>query len=234
MKTRHPEVVSLMARFDGLFADPVALERQLVRERVVREKSAKDRPWRENSFTPEISYGRHRGPAPRSCFPASVLAAILPKENRWVIPLTLRPTHLPDHAGQVSLPGGRREGQESAWQTACREMNEELGFPTESLMRVGELPRLYVYASRHDVTPVVAVGKSFPELTPCPEEVAQVLLLPIEDLLELAPTEREMTRGAMLFRAPGFWVDGHWVWGATAMILGELRDWLLRIESLQE
>lgn len=232
MKIRHPEIVTLMTRFDGLFADPVALARQLNRDRILREETANHRPWRDNPFRPEMGYGRHRGPAPKSCFPASVLAAILPKENRWVIPLTLRPTHLPDHAGQVSLPGGRREGQESSWQTACREMREELGFPIESLMRLGELPRLYVYASRHDVTPVVAIGTSFPELTPCPEEVARVLLLPIDELLELVPTERAMTRGAMVFRAPGFWVDGHWVWGATAMILGELRDWLLRIESL--
>lgn len=221
-----------MARLDGLFADPTALERQLYPEQNASSKTANHRHWRGNPFSPEMGYGRHRGPAPRTCFPAAVLVAILPQDDRWVIPLTLRPKHLPDHAGQVSLPGGRREGQESAWQTACREMQEELGFPVESLTRVGELPRLYVYASRHDVTPIVAVGQSFPELAPCPEEVSQVLLLPVEELLGLVPSERSMTRGAMVFRAPGFWVEGHWVWGATAMILGELRHRLLRIESL--
>lgn len=187
------------------------------------------RPWRGNTYSPEASYGRHRGPAPRSSHSAAVIAAILPYQDHWVIPLTLRPSNLPDHAGQVSLPGGRREGEESSIETACREMSEELGCTTDGLVIAGELPSLYVYASRHSVVPIVAIGTSFPSMKPCLTEVDKVLLLPVDMLLEQDPEHRELTRGSMKFSAPGLWVDGCWVWGATAMILGQLRETLRRL-----
>lgn len=207
-----------------LFRDP-----EEMRSRWESRQSSGQRPWLGNEYSPETSYGRHRGPAPGSTHRAAVIAAILPYQDRWVIPLTLRPSNLPDHAGQVSLPGGRREGKESSIETACREMSEELGCTTNDLVIAGELPSLYVYASRHSVAPIVAIGTSFPSMNPCLTEVDKVLLLPVDRLLEQEPEDRELTRGSMRFSAPGMWVEGCWVWGATAMILGQIRETLQRL-----
>ena len=57
----------------------------------------------QSRFQPELSYGRHFGPSPTHARPAAVLILLYPHENRWHLPLTLRPAHLPDHGGQVSL-----------------------------------------------------------------------------------------------------------------------------------
>ncbi|MEI8213824.1 MAG: CoA pyrophosphatase [Planctomycetota bacterium] len=182
-----------------------------------------DHPHRE--FAPSYSYGRHRGPGPRFAHSASVLVTLLPAaRGNWDIPLTLRPSQLTDHGGQVSLPGGRSEGDESVWRTACREFGEELGCTTEYLQHLGELTPLYVYASRHRVTPVVAVSSLRPSIQPNPEEVAELILLPIRDLLaDTIKTIGTMRRGSVEFETHGFTISGHFVWGATAMILGEFR-----------
>lgn len=193
------------------------------------------RPYRGNLFAPQVAYGRHRGPAPKQSHSAAVLMALLPVQKQpkslddWVIPLTLRPANMADHAGQVSFPGGRCEPGESPDQAARREYTEELGCSSHSLDLVGSIPELYVYASRHRVTPWLAIGSEFPSMKPNPDEVDKVLVLPLKQLLSLHPTIRTIQRGSMRIDTPGFWLDGHWVWGATAMMLGELR---IRLERM--
>lgn len=155
--------------------------------------------------------------------------AILPAPSGWVIPLTLRPATMADHAGQVSFPGGRCEPGESPGQAAWREYTEELGCPSEPVEVIGSLPALYVFASRHRVVPILGIASEYPAMQPNPDEVSQVLLLPIEHLMRLEPAVRTVQRGAMQVEALGFWLEGHWVWGATAIMLAELKIRLKRI-----
>lgn len=182
-------------------------------------------------LAPEFAYGRHRGPAPRNAHPASVLICLVPiSESEWTIPLTLRPHQLSDHGGQVSLPGGRSEAGETAWKTACREFSEELGCSTQYFQLIGQLQPLYVFASRHFVQPVVAVSSVRPAFQPNSEEVAELLFLSLQDLVSNdAISIGVMKRGTAQFDAPGFRVGEHFVWGATAMILSELRTILRNI-----
>ncbi|MCY3007249.1 MAG: CoA pyrophosphatase [Planctomycetota bacterium] len=193
---------------------------------------------------PQISYGRHRGPAPVSSHPAAVLMALLPNpssqskpfqdqsfQGAWAIPLTLRPANMADHAGQVSFPGGRCQKGESPEQAACREYSEELGCPSERIELIGALPAMYVYASRHQVVPLLGIGCDMPAMRPNPDEVSQVLFLPLEQLMLLHPSVRTIQRGAMLVETLGFWLEGHWVWGATAMMLADLKIRLERISK---
>ncbi|WP_146679692.1 NUDIX hydrolase [Pirellula sp. SH-Sr6A] len=184
-------------------------------------------------LAPQYAYGRHRGPPPRLAHPAAVMLTLYPNGNGgWSIPLTLRPPQMLDHAGQVSLPGGRSEKGESVWQTACREYGEELGCTTSFLQPVGQLKSLYVYASRHVVTPVLSVCQEPTPFLPNADEVAELLFLPLEQLLlHDAIKVGVMKRGNATFNAPGFWVGQHFVWGATAMILGEFRFALLQMQS---
>ena len=212
------------------------------------------RPWRRNPFVPQISYGRHRGPAPVSSHPAAVLIALLPNlsspsksfqgptfqgptfqgptfQGPWAIPLTLRPANMADHAGQVSFPGGRCQKGESPEQAAYREYSEELGCPSERIEMIGALPAMYVYASRHQVVPLLGIGCDMPTMRPNPEEVSQVLFLPLEQLMHLHPSICTIQRGAMIVETMGFWLEGHWVWGATAMMLGDLKIRLKRISE---
>lgn len=182
-------------------------------------------------YAPRYAYGRHRGPALRSAHRASVMISLLPgKSGTWQIPLTLRPSQMADHGGQISLPGGRSESGESEWRTACREYGEELGCSTEYLQPLGQLSPLYVFASKHSVTPMVSVSSLKPKINPNPDEVAAVIYLSVEQLLsDECMRIGTLRRGNSEFDAPGFQVDGHFVWGATAMILGEFRETIRRI-----
>jgi hypothetical protein len=60
-------------------------------------------------------------------------------------------------------------------------------------------------------------------MSPNQQEVAKVLWLSLEQLMALRPEVRTIRRSAMQVETLGFWLDGHWVWGATAIMLGELK-----------
>jgi len=136
-----------------------------------------------------------------------------------------------DHGGQISLPGGRAETNETPWRTACREFGEELGCSSGYLQPLGTLTPLYVFASNHLVTPNVSVGSLRPAMHPNPKEVAQVIQLSVSELIsDTISSMGTMRRGTAEFEAAGFRVGEHFVWGATAMILAELRELILEIQ----
>ncbi|MCU0713340.1 MAG: CoA pyrophosphatase [Pirellula sp.] len=180
-------------------------------------------------MAPRYAYGRHRGPSPFFSHRAAVVVSLVPDPRHdWIIPLTLRSSHMADHAGQISLPGGRTEPNEEAWQTATRELEEELGCETCGLQPLRELSPLYIYASKHWVTPVAGIFETAPQFKPNPDEVAELIMLPISDLLKPnAVRTITIRRSTGSFEAPGFSINDHFVWGATAMILAEFRAWCL-------
>lgn len=174
-------------------------------------------------FATELSYGRHSGPPPWDARPAAVVALLCWDGGQWYIPLTLRPDHLPDHAGQVCLPGGMTDANESSQQSALRELEEELGVKGEQVRIVGTLSPLYVFASNFWVTPFVGVAKGPVQCAANPHEVAEVVILPVSVLLDAANYgSHPVRRRAMVLRAPHIRCGRHRIWGATSMILGEL------------
>ena len=204
---------------------------ELLQQRMSKSDDAKRPCESHRELAPRYAYGRHRGPAPKYSHRASVLICLIPiSSSEWTIPLTLRPKQMADHGGQVSLPGGRANAGETAWRTACREFGEELGCSTENMQPIGELTPLYVFASRHFVTPVVAISTLRPSFMPNPDEVAEMMFLPLRDLVsDQAISIGTLKRGIVEFDAPGFHIGGHFVWGATAMVLGQLRDLIRQV-----
>ena len=139
------------------------------------------------------------------------------------MPLTLRPTHLDSHAGQVSLPGGADEQGESTAQAAIREFYEELGQDGTLIDLLGTLSPLYVQASNYLVVPWVAAAMSRPQFTPNSAEVAEVIEMPLDCLFDPAcfGTHARKYEGRE-YVVPHFLFQSHQIWGATCMILGEL------------
>ena len=131
------------------------------------------------------------------------------------------------HQAQISFPGGRQEQGESFEQTALREAHEELGIPLGSIIILGELTPLYVPPSNYCVYPVVAVAKERPDFQPSELEVAEVIEVPLDHLLDPENIQKEMWRykGADL-EVPFYFFKGDKIWGATAMILAELLELL--------
>ena len=198
---------------------------ELIRRRTAKSGVEIKQGDSHRELAPQYAYGRHRGPAPRYSHPAAVLVCLIPVSGSdWTIPLTLRAAQMAGHGGQVSLPGGRSDSGETVWRTACREFGEELGCTTEYMQPICELTPLYVYASRHQVTPIVAASSFRPSFKPNPDEVAELIFLPLRDLIEEdAISVGTLKRGTVQFDAPGFRVGSHFIWGATAMVLGQLR-----------
>ncbi len=156
---------------------------------------------------------------------ASVLILLFPAENGLSFVLTRRSTNPHDvHSGQISLPGGSQEPGETAVQTALREAQEEIGFagPVQVL---GELACLYIPPSDFEVRPVVAYAAQHPRWVVDVVEVAEVLECPVIWLLDdAAKVTEDWTIQGQTVRVPWYRVQGHKVWGATAIILSEFEQ----------
>jgi len=186
----------------------------------------------QRKMAPELAYGRHRGPISFGVHRAAVCLCLFRHDDAWWIPLTLRSGQLADHAGQISLPGGRIEIEEGAWEAARREFCEELGCPIAEESLLGQLTPLYVFGSHHHVEIFVAAMSTRPVFNPDASEVAEVILLPLMELLN--PDNQviaTMQRGTARYEAPGYRVGKHTVWGATAMILSEFIEVVSRVRD---
>lgn len=179
-------------------------------------------------FCPQLTYGRHFAPSVPTARPAAVMIVLeVPEpESHWTqctIPLTARPMHLVDHPGQISLPGGRLNRNETFLEAALRELNEELGVQCDPTSILGALLPLWVFNSNYQLQPFLAVLPGSLQYKPCAREVERVVRFPTsilnrqQDLLV-----RSFSRGQVQWQAGVYSVNDDCIWGATAMILAEL------------
>lgn len=158
----------------------------------------------------------------------SAVAVILTKVNDHVaIILTKRNSYNGAHSGQISFPGGRKDNSDSNLEfTARRESFEEIGLLLESDHLIGSLTEVYIPVSQFLVQPFVYHITNLPLLKPDPREVNQILYLPMKELLSesIYSTMDVRTNDRTVYRnVPCFRHDEHEIWGATALILNELR-----------
>lgn len=154
-----------------------------------------------------------------------VLILFYPCNDELCLVLTRRSEALPNHRGQISFPGGARDAEDRDFvHTALREGNEELAIPIAGTEVLGVLTPLYIPPSDYRIYPVVAFRPCHPTFVPSPYEVAEVLEAPVSWLLsdDSLHVETWELRG-MEVEVPFFDFEGHKVWGATAMVLAELR-----------
>jgi len=148
--------------------------------------------------------------------------------------LTRRRDDLHTHAGQISFPGGKHEVGETLAETAVREAHEEIGVHPDKLTILGGLTPLYIPPSDFEVHPTVAwyANGQRPSFIPNDGEVAEILEIPLGCLFDpiARGEETRLIRGYNV-RIPFFNVQGHKVWGATAMILSELMERLREIKD---
>lgn len=163
-----------------------------------------------------------------------VLILLYCYQQELYLVLTRRREDLNNHAGQISFPGGKHEANETLQETAVREAQEEIGVDPAALTILGQLTPLYIPPSDFEVHPTVAwcANGQRPVFYPSDAEVAEVLEVPLRHLFHPETRIEEMwnLRGYDVL-VPYFNVDGHKVWGATAMMLSELVERLRRIDD---
>ena len=154
----------------------------------------------------------------------AVLVLIYPGAAGCSFPITLRSERMLHHRGQISLPGGMQErGDASLAATAARETQEEIGVAPARVRMLGRLTPLYVPASHSIIHPYVACAATTPVFHPNPDEVSAIIEMPLDALLDPAARAEEFREiDGRCVRVPFFRAGPHKVWGATAMILGEL------------
>ena len=154
---------------------------------------------------------------------AAALVLLYPGEHGPSFPLTVRHADLPHHPGQISLPGGALDPGEDPAAGALRETHEEIGIHTRDVRLIGPLSSLWVIVSNFIVQPYIGIADARPEFRAHPGEVSELIEAPVSALTDPASVATEQrVRDGLLIRYPYFDVEGHHVWGATAMMLGEL------------
>jgi 8-oxo-dGTP pyrophosphatase MutT (NUDIX family) len=139
--------------------------------------------------------------------------------------LTERAHHMRSHPGQISFPGGSVDPTDAdPVATALREAQEETGLDPGGVEVIGQLPQLWLPPSNFAVTTVVGWWREeSPVSAVDPDEVASVLRVPVETLLD--PANRVTTVHPMGRFGPGFLLEGDLVlWGFTAGIISRLFD----------
>ncbi len=177
---------------------------------------------------PDLERARQLDPPPRE---SAVLALLYPKQSALHLLLMVRPTYDGVHSGQVSFPGGKREPADpDLAYTALREFREETGAETHSIELLGELSPIYIPPSRTLVTPYVGHALDIGPWKPDTKEVAKLMEVPLEDVLRndiLKRREQYIQVMGRPVEIPYFDLQGEVVWGATAMMIAELRELLL-------
>ena len=138
----------------------------------------------------------------------------------------LRQTYDGVHSGQVSFPGGRLEkNDESLIETALRESKEEVNIDPAKVTILGTLSEMYIPPSNYLVLPVIGYQYSRPDFMAEKSEVAEIIEADLAFLFDnKLIKETVIDVHGYKIQAPYFDVNGHIIWGATAMILNELKE----------
>ena len=162
--------------------------------------------------------------AVRPIRPAAVLVPIVDHPQPTVL-LTQRAQHLPDHAGQVSFPGGKiDQSDKSPLESALREAHEEIGLDAKFVEPLGYTD-LYMTTLGYRIVPVIARVKPGFALKLNTREVDATFEVPLAFLMTPANHQRQSRdwRGVTReFYAMPF--ENRYIWGITAGILRNLYE----------
>ena len=157
---------------------------------------------------------------------AAVLMLFYPKNNIAHLALIVKNTYPGVHSSQIGFPGGKVEEYDiDLKQTALRETHEEVGVHPNKVQIIKTFSEIYIPPSNFLVAPFMGISHEELIFIPDLEEVKRVLEFPVADFLdEKSITKTKMsTSYAVDIEVPAFMVDKYIVWGATAMMMSELK-----------
>ncbi|WNJ16289.1 CoA pyrophosphatase [Pontibacter sp. G13] len=166
----------------------------------------------------------------------SVMVLLYPHEDAVKVAFMKRSEDGRVHSGQVCFPGGRRDPVDTDQiATALREADEELGIKPDEIEVLGEMTELYIPPSNSLVYPVLSVSDTRPAFAIDPIEVAQVIEVDLEELLDdsIKGMHTVDVFGGNFIEAPGYTVQSqHLIWGGTSMMIAELVEIIRQIRVL--
>lgn len=164
----------------------------------------------------------------------SIVAAVLipiglnKATGRTEILLTKRTAHVETHKNQVGFPGGiyAIEDEKSLLSTALRETDEEIGVKRDHVEVLGQLNpvptifnvKIYPFVARMEFPYPYVLSEA---------EVARVIYLPLDDLLQHGFQPVKVQVDDYKVESIGLYCEGELIWGASAKILDDLRSLLI-------
>ena len=183
-------------------------------------------PNRKLAFTNENSLEKPRE--------AAIICLLYPDNTGLMhFVLILRKMYEGVHANQIGFPGGKIESTDKNVQDAAlRELEEEIGVPREKPVIIKQLSEVYIPPSNFMVYPFLAYLTEKPQFIKDDYEVAEIIAVPLNKLLNSKVKIQSVKTGNNNIEVPTFLLNNHIVWGATAMILSEVKDLLIRTKKL--
>jgi|SRR5690554_422732 len=164
---------------------------------------------------------------------AGVMALFYPNNIQETnLVLILRKTYKGVHSAQVGFPGGKLERSDTSIKAAAiRETFEEVGIPVHHIEVLRALTQIYIPPSNYFVQPFIGISKRTPHFIKQDDEVEDILEITLTDFINDANvvTKIVSTSYNVDVMVPAFNLNGHVVWGATAMMLSEIKDLLKQV-----
>lgn len=171
-----------------------------------------------------VDNGRYNLKKPRI---AAVLILIYKEGNQLKFPVILRNTYKGVHSNQIGFPGGKVEKEDqNLAATAIRESEEEIDAKPENIEILGELTELFIPPSNFMVYPFVGLYHGEPNFTPCDYEVRKIFSIDLQQFLtHPKKTQLMLEHNGANYPVPCYHlIDDINIWGATAMMLNEFRE----------
>ncbi|MEK6451790.1 MULTISPECIES: NUDIX hydrolase [Myroides] len=158
---------------------------------------------------------------------SAVMMLLYPKEGETSLLLIERATYKGVHSGQVGFPGGKFEKSDVDLETtALRETMEEVGITANQIEVIKPFTQVYIPPSNFIVQPFLGVLTETPLIIPSDYEVANIIEMPLNTLLDDSIVQNVylQTSYADYINVPAFVYNDYTIWGATAMMLSELKE----------
>ena len=164
---------------------------------------------------------------------SAVMALFYPDlELQTKLILILRKTYKGVHSAQVGFPGGKVEhSDQNLMQTALRETHEEVGVKPDYIKVYKEMTQVYIPPSNFVVQPYLGIAEQTPKFVKQETEVEDLIEVYLKDLLSDSNLTQKTVKTSygIDVEVPAFNLSNYLVWGATAMMLSEVKDLLKQV-----
>jgi len=164
---------------------------------------------------------------------AAVMALFYPNQYQETqLLLILRKTYKGVHSNQIGFPGGKVEPEDDNLETtALRETNEEVGILPKDIETIKKLSKLYIPPSNFMVQPYIGLYSNPKPFKIQETEVEAIVEVLFSDFMNDKNLiyQNLNTSYAKNIDVPAFKLNGYTVWGATAMMLSEIKELLRQV-----
>lgn len=163
---------------------------------------------------------------------SAVMMLFYPRQDETCLLLIERASYTGMHSGQIAFPGGKYEKEDiDLVHTALRETDEEVGILAHQIEVIKAFTKIYIPPSNFFVYPYLGIAREQFNIKMAEDEVAGIVELPFSKLMDEKIVQNVTMKSGYgnFIETPAFIYQENIIWGATAMMLSELKQTLRRV-----